>query len=392
MAAVSRRFVAVILAIVFVDVFLQFAIVPLLPEFSEVAGLSKTQAGFIVAAYSGAVLLFSFPVGRLADRVGPRKVTIFGVVLLTAAIMLNAVATDFWSLMAVRLGQGVSSAISWTAGLAWLTGSVPQERRPRVLTSAMTAATLGALLGPVISGPIAEHWGLHAPYVVFAVFTAILSLAALTLPDAHGHVDEPASLREVANIVRGGGLLSAALIVILIVAVVSGVIETLIPLALGADGYSAVVISGVLAATGLLAVLTNTAVGGVYGRFGGVTIGMVAAATAALGCALMSLPAGAAAVAVIYVIFSPAITAQYAVCFPLATEGADRTGLTHGVVMGATNVVWGLGFLIGPAAGAAIAQATSDRVSYLAAAAISLAGAAWLRSLALSPVECQDSA
>ena len=192
--------------------------------------------------------------------------------------------------MAVRLGQGVSSAISWTAALAWLTGSVPQERRPRVLTSAMTAATLGALIA-VIAGPIAEHWGLHAPYVVFAVFTAILSLAALTLPDAHGHIDEPASLREVADIVRGGGLLSAALIVILIVAVVSGVIETLIPLALGADGYSAVAISGVLAATGLLAVLTNTAVGGVYGRFGGVTIGMVAAATAALGCALMSLPA-----------------------------------------------------------------------------------------------------
>ena len=50
--------------------FLQFAIVPLLPEFSDWLGLSKTQAGFIVAAYSGAVLLFSFPVGRLADRVG----------------------------------------------------------------------------------------------------------------------------------------------------------------------------------------------------------------------------------------------------------------------------------------------------------------------------------
>jgi hypothetical protein len=106
----------------------------------------------------------------------------------------------------------------------------------------------------------------------------------------------------------------------------------------------------------------------------------------------MSLPAGAATVAVIYVIFSPAITAQYAVCFPLATEGADSTGLTHGVVMGATNVVWGLGFMIGPAAGAAVAQASSDRVSDLAVAAISLAGAAWLRSLALSPVECQDSA
>lgn len=392
MAAMSRRFVAVILAIVFVDVFLQFAIVPLLPAFSEVAELSKTQAGLIVAAYSGAVLLASFPVGRLADRVGPRKVTIFGVILLTASIALNTVASDFLTLFAVRLGQGVSSAISWTAGLAWLTGSVAPERRARALTSAMTAATLGALLGPVIAGPLAERFGLHAPYVIFAVFTGLLCLAALTLPDAQGHAEEPASLRQVADIVRGGGMLSAALIVILIVAVVSGAIETLVPLALGDDGYSAIAISAVLAATGVLAVVTNTAVGSIYGRFGGVTIGMAAAVTAALGCALMALPAGAVAVAAIYVVFSPAITAQYAVGFPLATEGADATGLTYGVVMGATNVVWGLGFLIGPAAGAAIAQASSDRVTYLMTAAISLAGAAWLRSLALSPVECQDSA
>jgi MFS family permease len=76
----------------------------------------------------------------------------------------------------------------------------------------------------------------------------------------------------------------------------------------------------------------------------------------------------------------------------MATEGADASGLTHGVVMGATNVVWGLGFLVGPAVGAAVAQASSDRVTYLMAAAISLAGAVWLRSLALSPAECQDGA
>jgi predicted MFS family arabinose efflux permease len=389
---VGRRFVAVILAIVFVDVFLQFAIVPLLPEYQDLAGMSKTQAGLVVAAYSGAVLFASFPVGRFADRVGPRKVTIFGVVLLTGAIALNAVADNFLELFAVRLGQGVSSAISWTAGLAWLTGSVTPERRARVLTSAMTAATLGALLGPVISGPLAQRFGLHAPYAIFAAVTAVLCLAALTLPEAKGHADEPASLREVADIVRGGGMLSAALIVILIVAVVSGAIETLVPLALGDDGYSAVVISAVLAATGILAVVTNTVVGSIYGRFGGVAIGITAAALAALGCALMAVPAGAIAVAAIYVVFSPAITAQYAVCFPMATEGADASGLTHGVVMGATNVVWGLGFLVGPAVGAAVAQASSDRVTYLMAAAISLAGAVWLRSLALSPAECQDGA
>jgi MFS family permease len=106
----------------------------------------------------------------------------------------------------------------------------------------------------------------------------------------------------------------------------------------------------------------------------------------------MAIPAGAVMVAVIFVCMSPAITAQYAVEFPLAAEGADAEGLPHGTVMGLLNVVWGAGFLVGPAAGAALAEGAGDRATYLAAAAISLAGAVWLRSLALIPPECQDRA
>ena len=388
----NRRFAPTIYAIVFVDVFLQFAIVPLLPSFAHLADLSKTQAGVVVGAYSGAVLLASLPVGRLADRFGARRVTIAGVALLTLAIALNAVADTFAALVAVRLAQGVSSAVSWTAGLAWLTGGVTPERRPRTLTYAMTAATLGGLLGPVVAGPLGQHFGIHAPFVVFAVVVAGLTLAALRLPEAPGHVGEPAGVGDAVRLARRGGLLGAALVVMLIVAIVSGGLETLVPLALGHAGYGATAISVVLGATGLLSVTTNTVVGRVYYRFGGVQIGIAGAVAAAVGCALMAVPAGAVGVALVYIAFSPAITSQYAVCFPLATEGADAEGLPHGIVMGLINVVWGMGFLVGPALGAALAEATADRVTYLAAAVISLAGAAWLRSLALSPVECQDSA
>ena len=97
------------------------------------------------------------------------------------------------------------------------------------------------------------------------------------------------------------------------------------------------------------------------------------------------MPDAALTLAVIYVIGTPAISAQYAISFPLAAEGADEVGLPHGIVLGAMNVCWGFGFFVGPALGAAIAEVTSDRVTYLLATMLSLAALPLLRALALSP-------
>jgi MFS family permease len=85
------------------------------------------------------------------------------------------------------------------------------------------------------------------------------------------------------------------------------------------------------------------------------------------------------------------ISGQYAVAFPLCAEGADQAGVAHSNVFGLLNLAWGGGFLVGPAAGAALAQATSDRVTYAVLVVASLAVAASLRPLALAQRECQPS-
>ena len=53
-------------------------------------------------------------------------------------------------------------------------------------------------------------------------------------------------------------------------------------------------------------------------------------------------------------------------------------------MFGILNLAWGLGFLIGPAAGAAIAEASSDRVTYALLVALMVVVAANVRSLALT--------
>jgi MFS family permease len=107
-------------------------------------------------------------------------------------------------------------------------------------------------------------------------------------------------------------------------------------------------------------------------------------ATAAL-VAVAAVFTPAVVVIAVFIASTPPIAGQYAVAFPLCAAGADSEGLSHSSVFGLLNLAWGLGFLVGPAAGAAIAEASADRVTYaiLVALTVVVAGAV-RRSLALA--------
>jgi MFS family permease len=70
----------------------------------------------------------------------------------------------------------------------------------------------------------------------------------------------------------------------------------------------------------------------------------------------------------------------YGVGYPLSADGADRAGLGHGLVLGLVNLIWGVGAVVGPVAGAAVADALGDRAAYAMLVALSFAmGAAVAR-------------
>ena len=182
-----------------------------------------------------------------------------------------------------------------------------------------------------------------------------------------------------------------ALVMMLLVATVSGTLETLVPLRLGTDGYSAVAITVVLTAAGVVASVATYATGRVFDRLGGVPIAIMSIVAMAAFVAALAVAQTALQLSVVFVASTLPITGQYAVAFPLCAEGADQAGLAHANVFGLLNLAWGAGFLVGPAAGAALAQSTSDRLTYLTLVVLSLAVAGVLRLLALSHKECQPS-
>jgi MFS family permease len=376
--------------VVFLDALLMFAIVPLLPGYVRDLHLSKTEAGLIVGIYSGAVLLGSIPAGNLAARVGARRLTIFGVALLAVATFGCGFASGFWWLMAARIGQGLSSAVSWTAGMAWLSEGTGPGSRGRVLGTAMSFATVGTLVGPVAGGLLGGAYGPRVPFTLLGCVAIVLLVAVIRAPAGAAGV-RPMGI---GALVRGVGTsrgVMTALVMMVLVAIVSGTLDTLVPLRLGSDGYSAVAITLVLSAAGVLATVGTYGTGRIFDRFGGIPIAVTSIVVMAAFVAALAAAQTGPQLAVVFVAATLPITGQYAVAYPLCAEGADAAGLGHANVFGLLNVAWGGGFLIGPAAGAALAQATSDRITYLTLVVLSLAVAAALRPLALSHKECQPS-
>ena len=168
-----RRLLLLVSAVVLVDMTFYAAIAPLLPEYQEDLGLSKSGAGALTASYAAGTLLGSLPAGVLAGRIGGRATTLVGLGMLVVSSVVFGFGEDIVVLDSARFLQGVGGACTWAGGFAWLMAVAPRERRGELIGTALGAAVVGILLGPVLGGAATET----SPELVFSG----IGVAALAL-------------------------------------------------------------------------------------------------------------------------------------------------------------------------------------------------------------------
>ncbi|MFJ9847847.1 MFS transporter [Streptomyces sp. NPDC101150] len=118
--------------------------------------------------------------GRLADRVGPRRVFVAGAVTVCAAGLLGALAPTFTLLIVSRVVLGVGTAAAYPAAMAMLRAESRRVGRPtpRAVLGRLSLAALGsAAIGPTLGGLLAATAGWRA---VFAVNIPLALLALLS--------------------------------------------------------------------------------------------------------------------------------------------------------------------------------------------------------------------
>jgi EmrB/QacA subfamily drug resistance transporter len=144
-----------------------------------IAEASHTVIGYLVVGTS--TLLFF---GRLGDRIGLRKVFVWGYGLFTVGSLFCAASWTIDVLICARLIQGLGGAMLISAGYAIIPTFLPSNMTGKAFgvltTAAMSGVIIGAPLGGFINDYLSWHWVflINIPVGIVAAVTALRSLPA----------------------------------------------------------------------------------------------------------------------------------------------------------------------------------------------------------------------
>lgn len=137
---------------------------------------SPALGGFAVVSHWLPFLLFSVPVGALADRIAPRRLIQLGM-LLFIAVSLGWGFTFFfdslelWQCVVLLIVHGCAGVFWQTASQLLLYDIVPREELPSAVRLNATARYLGLLVGPAVGGGLMlllpPAWGMFANTLLY---------------------------------------------------------------------------------------------------------------------------------------------------------------------------------------------------------------------------------
>lgn len=131
-------------------------------------GLTNTEIGYALGAFTIAYGLFEVPAGRWGDRFGSRGVLARIVVWWSMFTALTGAASGLWMLVGVRFLFGAGEAGAYPNAARVIARWYPLEERGRVQGLMLTAAQLGAALAPAIAAYLILEIGWRWTFGVFS--------------------------------------------------------------------------------------------------------------------------------------------------------------------------------------------------------------------------------
>jgi MFS family permease len=157
---------------------------PLYVHWQRQFAFSSATLTVIFASYIAGLLGALLVAGQLSDRLGRKAVLVPGILIAMVASGLFATAASVAILVAARFLTGIAVGVIVSAGMAAVVDVGGPERKPQASRAASVAMVLGAGLGPLLAGTLAQVIA-QPVWAIFGIELALLATALaviLTMP------------------------------------------------------------------------------------------------------------------------------------------------------------------------------------------------------------------
>lgn len=184
----SARSPGLVLLVVSAAVFLAaldlFIVNIAFPTLSESLDASTGALSWVLNGYTIVFAALLAPAGRVADRIGRRRVFLTGIAVFCAGSLGCALAWGVGSLVAFRVVQAGGGAMVTATSLALLLNAFPPARRAHAIAVWSAVGGVAAALGPPIGGLLVEaSWRLIF-LVNLPIGIAVLVVGLRVLPES----------------------------------------------------------------------------------------------------------------------------------------------------------------------------------------------------------------
>ncbi len=151
------------------------------PEIRDSFGLTNQGYLTLIALTLLGGLLLEVPLAYYADRLHRARIAVLGAAVWAVFGLLTGLATTILMLVIARSGAGMGRAVVTPTHNSLLSDYYPTEVRADVFGFHRLANALGAFIGPVVGGVLAEAFGWRVPFFVFVIPSIVFVVLGLRL-------------------------------------------------------------------------------------------------------------------------------------------------------------------------------------------------------------------
>jgi len=154
--------------------------------------INALQLGVLTAVYFYPYAFMQFPVGILADRIGPRRL-VSGMLLVTAmASVAFSMAENFYFAVVARLIIGLSVSFVFVPTQKFIATNFPPSMFATLVGFLPFAGMLGGISASVPLAYLVNFFGWRMVFLFLGVATAVLALGVwLLVPEQPDHKSSP---------------------------------------------------------------------------------------------------------------------------------------------------------------------------------------------------------